>query len=192
VLGEKGIAPAVAAVVIAALIGGAGVPVYVDSNFDQQPDEPLYALERAGESIKETAVNAGLYGNKLDWQIDRCDERRKEFENMAAENKARRYMGLLRRANKRMRNACGCVENREGLDRAENAAEKHLEVLKRVRKKVPENARWGINNAIRNARRYKEGLERARKAVEKRRGPPGKIREIIEEKLKEAKRRRGK
>jgi len=192
VLGEKGIAPAVAVAVIATLIGSAGVPVYVDSNLDQQPDEPLYALERAGESIKEAAVNAGLYGNKLDWQIDRCDERRKEFENMAAENKARRYMGLLRRANKRMRNACGCVENREGLDRAENAAEKHLEVLKRVRKKVPENARWGINNAIRNARRYKEGLERARKAVEKRRGPPRKIREIIEEKLKEAKRRRGK
>jgi len=180
--GEEAQAAATVVVILASLgIVGVGAPIYVDSNADRMPDDTLYEAEKFGESIKEVAVNAGLYGNKADWQMDRWEERTKEFENVAAENKAARYMGVLKRAQERMERACELVENLRGLDRAENVTKWHIEVLRRVKKKVPENARWGINNAIRNAKRYREGLEEARKAVKRRRGPPE---EIIENKMK--------
>jgi len=181
---ERAVATATAVAVIAILgVGGTvGVPTYVDSNADRMPDQSLYGLEKAGESIKEAAINAGLYGNKADWQADRWKERLDEFENMVAENKATKYMGVLERAQARLKNACGCADNLRGLDRAENACGKHLQVLRRIENKVPAKAQGGIENAIKNAERYRRGLEKAENKA-KRRGPGADVRKIVRRRM---------
>jgi len=181
---ERAVATATAVAVIAVLgIGGTvGVPTYVDSNADQMPDQSLYGLEKAGESIKEAAINAGLYGNKADWQVDRWNERLGEFKEMVIENKAPRYMGILKRAQRRLKNACGCADNLRELGRAENVAKWHLEVLRRIKDEVSENALWGVQNAIKNAERYRRGLEKAENKA-KRRGPGANVRKIVRRRM---------
>jgi len=182
---ERAVATATAVAVITILgVGGTvGVPTYVDSNADQMPDQSLYGLEKAGESIKEAAINAGLYGNKAGWQADRWRERLDEFENMVAENKAAEYMGVLERAQARLKSACGCADNLRGLERAENMAEHHLQVLRGLKNKVPENALWGVQNAIKNAERYRRGLEKAENKA-KRRGPGADVRKIVRRRMR--------
>lgn len=186
-MNEKAQATAVAALVIMGIVGGVGVPAYIDSNADQMPDDSLYGLEKAGESIKEVFVNAKLYRTKAGWQAARWKERLSEFENMAAENKAARYMGVLRNAQDRMEKACMCAENLRGLDRAENVAEWHIKVLRRVKEKAPENARRGLEIAIRNAQRCKKALENAENTVRGRKRP--KVREIVENRMSEARKK---
>jgi len=181
-LRKRGVATATAVAVIAILGAGAvGVPTYVDSNADQMPDQSLYGLEIAGEHIKEAGISLGLYGNKASWQVSRWRERLSEFENMVAENKIAQHMGVLRRAQRRLKSACGYADNLHGLDRAENMCERHVGVLENVEKKVPENALWGVKNALRNAQRYEKGLQKAENKA-KRRGPGADVRKNREEK----------
>ena len=53
-MSQTGIATVAVVAAAAAVMGGAlGTPVAVDSVSDQNPTSSLYALERAGESIKE-------------------------------------------------------------------------------------------------------------------------------------------
>ena len=192
----KGVATATAVAVIAVLgIGGTvGVPTYVDSNADQMPDDTFYGLEIAGEHIKEAAINAGLYGNKADWQHARWKERMNEFENMAIENKASKYMGVLRNAQDRMEKACRCAENLRGLSRAEVMCRKHIQVLRRVKEKAPENARRGLEIAIRNAQKCRKALENAENAVRRRRRRRRRpnVQEVVENKMSEARKKFGK
>jgi len=183
-LGEKAVATASVAAVIAILGAGAvGVPAYVDSSADQMPDQALYGLEIAGEHIKEAGISLGLYGNKAGWQASRWRERLGEFENMVAENKPAKHMGVLRRAQRRLKRACRCADNLRGLDRAENMCERHIEVLKSVEERVPENALWGVRNALRNAKKYEKGLQRAENET-KRRGPGANVRKIVRRKMR--------
>lgn len=183
VLGERAQASVATAAIIAVITGGVGFPAFVDTCADQQPNESLYPVEKLGESIKGTFVGAGLYYNKFDWQADRWRERLDEFENMVAENKAAEYMGVLEGAQARLKSACGCADNLHGLERAENACEKHLQVLRRVKDMVPAKAQGGIENAIKNAERYRRGLEKAENKAE-RRGPGADVRKVVRRRMR--------
>jgi len=191
-LSEKAIATATAVAVLATLgvAGGIGVPTYIDSNVDQQPDQPLYGLEKAGEAIKGTIINAGLYGDKADLNQRRWRERIGEYENIAKENKASKYMGVLKRAQKRLDKTCKCVDEEEEMESVREMAQKHLKVLKRIRENVPEEALFGIQTAIRNAKRYRKALENAMDTVRGRKTGGRKrpnIRKIIENQMGEVK-----
>ncbi len=143
-LDEAGIAGLTVAVVAVAIAGAsAGSAVAVDTYADQQPDSPLYGLERAGEAIKEIT-----YAGGEKWNLARAEERTQEFEQMAKKNKAQKFEGLLDEAGNRFGKAVQSANRVKGLQRAENAIRKHIRVLENVRENVPEEAKAGISIAI--------------------------------------------
>lgn len=142
-LGQKGVAGLTVAVAAIAMAGASvGTPVAVDE-MDVQPDSPLYSLERAGESIKEST-----YAGGQDWNIERAEERTREFEKMVKENKGKKFKGLANEASERLIRATKKAKNENGLERAQEALRKHVRVLERVRENVPDQAQAAISLAI--------------------------------------------
>lgn len=141
---QSGIATAAAVVAVVAVAGGAtATPVMVDSVADQQPDSPLYALEKAGETIKESTYKGGQ-----GWELARAEERTQEFVNMADKGKARKYSDVLEASEDRFGKAVKAAGDAKGLQIAENAIKKHTRVLENVREKVPSQAKPAISLAI--------------------------------------------
>jgi len=83
-MGEKGIAPLVAAVVLVAALGSAtAVPVAVSAaNVD--PDHPLYSLKRVGERIRGLSTVEQM---KLRWA---------EYQRMVEKGKGLQYQSVLK------------------------------------------------------------------------------------------------
>lgn len=143
-LTEKGVAGLTIAMAAVAMAGASvGTPVAVDSFADQQPDSPFYGLEKAGEAIKEATFAGGE-----NWHLERARERTQEFVQMAKENKAEKFEGLLERAGNRFSETIRSTNRVRGLHRAENALKKHINVLENVREKVPAVAKSAISLAI--------------------------------------------
>ncbi|KXB09510.1 hypothetical protein AKJ46_00265 [candidate division MSBL1 archaeon SCGC-AAA833K04] len=149
-MSQAGVATVTIAVAVVAVAGGVvGTPVAVDQ-MDVQPDSPFYGLERVGEAIKE-ATFAGGQG----WEIARGRERTREFVNMADKGKASDYTDLLNDAEDRFKKAIESAGDVKGLQRAEEAINKHISRLESVREKVPDVAKPAISLAISQSARGK-------------------------------------
>jgi len=90
-LGQRGVAPVIAVVIVAASIGvGVATPVIVDAA-DVDPDSPLYGLERLGESIRRVGIE------------DQMMERWGEYQRMVGENKGLEYRAIIEEFRDRMK-----------------------------------------------------------------------------------------
>lgn len=163
-LDRKGIAGLAAMLIVGVSIAvsSVGVPILVDE-IDTQPDSPLYALERAGEAIQETAIAGGQ-----DWSIARAEERAKELDAMSDKGKAREYVSLAVEAEGQLTSAATASGDVRGLERAIEATKKHLKILKDVRERAPEPARGAISRAM---ERSASGLRILENLLEKREVP---------------------
>lgn len=174
---KKGIATVgtVLSIFLAGIVGGSAGSVAIDSYADQQPDSVLYGLERFGESIKQPVVtdlpkNIGPLENvgksESEWYVDRAKERTEEFEKMVEKEKTEEHLNLVNQAQNNISNAVQTARNKRELERARKQVEKHIQVLQNVENKVPENARPGIRNAIKNSSRVRNRLREVSQNVE--------------------------
>lgn len=153
-------------------VGAVGTPVAVDSFADQQPDEALYGLELAGEALKEPVMGGE------EWNIERANERIDEYTNMAEEGKGPQYENVLQSGQKRIMESVQKAEDEEGLERARNRVQGHVQTLERVREIVPENAKGAIDRAIEKSSQVDNVLEDVSAPVEQ--GDLDRVREIAE------------
>ncbi|MFW5912720.1 MAG: DUF5667 domain-containing protein, partial [Candidatus Hadarchaeota archaeon] len=154
-LTQAGVATVAAVVAAVAIAGGSvATPVAVDSFSEQNPGDPLYGLERAGESIKEATFADGQ-----DWHLERAQERAQEFAAVKERDVSSNHEGLLSESEERLRKGIESTEDLEGLDRAENAVRKHLRILENVENKVPEEAREAVQRAMLRGRTQSKALQ---------------------------------
>ncbi|TDA31124.1 MAG: hypothetical protein DSO04_04615 [Hadesarchaea archaeon] len=83
-MGEKGIAPLVAAVVLLAGIGSATAVPVAASVANVDPDHPLYSLKKVGERIRGLSTAEQM---RLRWQ---------EYQRMVEKGKGLQYQGVLK------------------------------------------------------------------------------------------------
>ena len=155
-LDQKGVAGLTVGVALVVVIGvSLAAPVAVDGA-NVEADSPLYGLERAGESIKETFTG----GQEFD--LKRVKERRAEYINMIKKGKASKYQNLIVDANDRLDSAMekiiqSPVDNGK-LNRAREAVQEHLNVLENVYENVPDEAKPAITLAIERSAKGSETL----------------------------------
>lgn len=170
---QAGIATMAVGVAFLAVAGGTiGGPLAVDQ-LDTQPDSSIYALERAGESIKKPVLDG------QSWEIERGEERTEEFTNMVNKGKAKEYSPLLSEAENHFVRGAKFSEDNEDLNKAMRAVEKHLNVLKNLENEVPTEARPAISLAREQSSRCLKVLENTSREVH----PSGKISEEAKESL---------
>lgn len=173
---EVAVATATAIAVIGLLgVSGVSIPARYDMTEGEStmPDDSLYELELAGETIREKFQEIGIDGDQEEWNKDRWSERLSEMEEMAKQNNIQEQEETLEKAQNRLRNIYQYVDNEEQLSESEDITSTHIDVLQSVKTITPENAREGINTAIGKSQRYREVLENAR-------GKPD-IRNIVDE-----------
>ncbi|KXA90414.1 hypothetical protein AKJ37_07220 [candidate division MSBL1 archaeon SCGC-AAA259I09] len=173
---QFGIATIASAVVVLAIAGGAvGIPVAVDSAVDQKPGDPLYGLEKAGESIKGVFVR-----EDQDWHLERAEERVQEFRSVAGNGNSEKYRGVLDEAGERASEAMKKSGDVEGLERAAQTIRRNIQVLENVKNQVPENAKPAIDRAITRSRMQVKALTQTSEEVEDGKIPPGRLKEELE------------
>lgn len=174
-LNQVGIATAAVVTAAIAVAGGTtGSSLAVDS-IDTQPDSPFYAMERAGESLKEPVLGG------QSWQIELGKERTEEFIHMSRKGKAEEYTGLLDRAQERLMKASKLADDNKGIERARRALRKHIEALENVKAKVSEEAKPALSLAIEQNMRSKSVLDNIAESQEP--GFGGKISQEARERI---------
>ncbi len=152
-LNQGGIATLAVGIAVVAVVGGTVGSSTIIDQIDTQPDSPIYALERAGEKIKEP-----LFGGQ-NWEINRGEERTNEFVHMLRKNKVQGYTSLLEEAGNHFSNAAKKASDNQGLKRARNALKKHVDVLENLTDKVPQEAKAAILLARERSSRHMQVLE---------------------------------
>jgi len=145
-LDQSGIATvAVVVALIAVTVTTAGVSIAADG-MELPPDNPIYALGRIGERIREP-FQAGQ-----DFDIQRVERRRSEFLTMVERDKAEEYMGILTEAEDRLDSAIGRIiqspVNMEKLEKAIEAVNVHISTLDNVYENVPDQAKPALSLSI--------------------------------------------
>lgn len=154
-LGQTGIASVAAVMVLVAVAGGAvGTPVAMDSLADQQPDSPLYALERLGERIKEAT-----YAGGSDWNLDRARERIEEYRQVSGKEVSNNHIGLLEDAGNNLTTASRKAGGVAGLERVQQATRNHIRVLENLKEEVSDSARPAVERALIHSRYQERVLE---------------------------------
>ncbi len=179
-LNQGGIATLAVGIAVVAVVGGTVGSSTIIDQIDTQPDSPIYALERAGEKIKEP-----LFGGQ-NWEINRGEERTNEFVHMLRKNKVQGYTSLLEEAGNHFSNAAKKASDNQGLKRARNALKKHVDVLENLTDKVPQEAKAAILLARERSSRHMQVLENLGENI-----PPGrknfeKMKRELENRMDEA------
>ncbi len=152
-MNKAGLATMAIGVAFLAVAGGTiGTPVAVDQ-IDTQPDSSIYALERAGESIKNPVFDG------QNWEIERGQERTEEFQHMVKKGKAEEYSSILSEAENHFAEAAKRSEDNQDLNRAMKAIKKHSTVLENLENEAPKVARPAIMLAREQSSRCLKVLE---------------------------------
>lgn len=172
-MSEAGIATAAAFAAVLAVAGGTiGGPIAVDTLADQQPDSPLYALERAGERIKEMT-----YAKGQDWNLERARERVEEYAHIADKEIPHDHADLLNEAGNRLMNAAGKAESVKGLERAQGVANHNAQVLQRVMEKKTEKANSAVQKALARTQIQERAIGQVKKKFAAGKIPPGHLKQ---------------
>ncbi|MFB6217091.1 MAG: hypothetical protein ABEJ72_09025, partial [Candidatus Aenigmatarchaeota archaeon] len=117
-----------------------------------------------------------------EWNLDRAKERVSEFKKMTKENKARRHKGLINAAENRLMKGIKQSDDNKGLQRAQKAIRRHINVLENVKEKVPEQAKMAIQTAIARSARSQKVLTKVEAGElpgPAKRGMPEKVRKKL-------------
>jgi len=181
---EKAVAAASAVAVLVALgVGSVGVPVGYDryAGPKTMPGDSLYGLEKAGEAIQQRLIEWGVYGDNYRWYAGRARERTKELET-ALRRRLAFWRDLLGKAENNMSKAIKSVDSPKEAENLVYCLNKHIRVLKEVRKLVPPEAENAISRAIEKSRKCLVAVHHHVKR--KRRGWRRKIRKVGENRLR--------
>ncbi len=179
-LGKSGLATVAAVTALASVaVGSIGTPMAVDSFADQSPDSSLYALERAGETIKESTYTGGM-----DWDLDRSMERTREYESIVNDNIPGNRNQLIEEAQERYMNAARKSSQGNDLEKVNSTINRHKKVLENVLQKVPENAKPAIERAIVRSQWQNRVIENIQKNIGQG-GLPSGIKKKIDEEMTE-------
>jgi len=181
---EKAVAAASAVAVLVALgVGSVGVPVGYDryAGPKTMPDDSLYGLEKAGEAIQQKLIEAGVYGDTYGWYVSRSKERAKELRAVPLRPKGAFRKNLLEESERDMSKAIESVNAPKEAENLVYCLNKHIRVLKEVRKLVPPEAENAISRAIEKSRKCLVAVHHHVKR--RRRGWKKKIRKVGENRL---------
>jgi len=181
---EKAVAAASAVAVLVALgVGSVGVPVGYDHYAGPKttPGDSLYALERAGEAIQQKLIEAGVYGDTYRWFVSRARERAKELRAVPLRPRGAFRENLLEESERDMSKAIKSVDVPKEAENLVYCLNKHIRVLKEVRKLVPPGAENAISRAIEKSRKCLVAVHHHVKR--RRRGWKKKIRKVGENRL---------
>jgi len=182
---EKAVAAASAVAVLVALgVGSVGVPVGYDRYAGPQtvPGDSLYGLEKAGEAIQQKLIEAGVYGDTYGWYVSRARERAKELRAVPLRSRGAFRENLLEESERDMSKAIESVDSPREAENLVYCLNKHIRVLKEVRKLVPPEAENAIDRAIEKSRKCLITVHYHVKR--KRRGWRRKIRKVGENRLR--------
>lgn len=152
-LNEAGMATFAVGVAALAVFGSTAGASLAADHFDAQPDSTFYALERAGEGLKEPILG----GQK--WEINRGQERTAEFSLMVQKGKSEDFTPLVEEAETHFANAIETAKDNTDLKKISEVIQKHLNVLENLENNVPEVARPKIALAQEQSSRYIKVLD---------------------------------
>lgn len=127
------------------------------------PDSPFYFLDRASESMELAVAKSPLGSPELEAKVraNHAEERLSEAREMVERNKTEEADRLMEEYNRGLNRSVEKAREANSTELSErlgNVTNKHVEVLKDVRERVPEQARTGIDRAIKNSQRNTQNL----------------------------------
>lgn len=123
------------------------------------PDNPLYVFEQLSESLELKVAQAPFIGSpELEAKVraNHAAERLSEAREMSRKNKTKYVDELMEKYNRNMNSSFETAEkiNDSGLSkRLENVSNDQINTLKQIEKRVPKEARKGIEEALENNRK---------------------------------------
>lgn len=129
------------------------------------PDSPLYMFEKMSERMALEVAQAPLIGSEeLEAKVraNQAAETLAEARVMAEKNKSQHVERLMQRYSENMNKSSEIVSksnNSELKNRLRNISNNQMQALEQVEKKVPEQAKKGVQNAIEKSQRNQKSLE---------------------------------
>lgn len=129
------------------------------------PDSPLYMFEKISERLALEIAQAPVIGSEeLEAKVraNQAAETLAEARAMAEKNKSQHVKKLMQRYSENMNKSAeiaGKSNNSELKNRLRNVSNNQVKTLEEVEKRVPEQARKGIQQAIENSQKNQRALE---------------------------------
>jgi hypothetical protein len=131
----------------------------------QTPGDLFYGLERASESLELAVASAPVIGSKelaAKVRANHAAERLAEAKELAERNRTENVEKLMQEYSENMNRSVQVARESgqpEFAERLRNVSRDQVQVLERVRDRVPEQARKGIDRAIENSQRNQQELD---------------------------------
>ena len=129
----------------------------------QTPGDAFYVLDRFSESLELAVAKSPLGSSELEAKVraNHAEERLAEARKLTAQNRSEEVEELMNEYSKQTNlsvKSAKKANNTELSRRLGNLSDKHVEVLRDVEKKVPEQAKKGIQTAIENSQKNQRDL----------------------------------